>query len=76
MNHLYEENLLKKKDLENKYQRELCQNSPKTLTYETESALSKENVFKDIYAGIDLFHRLIREAKQELESKKLHYKPY
>lgn len=76
MNHKYKEKYFKGNELKAKRQRELYQSSPKTLTYEAESALNKEDIFKALYAGIDLFDRLIYEAKQELESKKLQYKAY
>jgi hypothetical protein len=62
------------KPLERKTQREPCQNPPKPLTYETESGVNKEYILRDLYAGIDLFDRLIREAKQEFEAKNLYYR--
>lgn len=71
MNHEY-----KAKNLESKTQRELYQNPPNHLAYEPESTPNKEYILRDIYAGIDLFDRLIREAKEELEDKKLHYRAY
>lgn len=67
MNHRYKENYLKEKYLRNRDQRELYQNPPKALAYEGEAAFNREEVFKDIYAGIYLFDRLIYEAKRELK---------
>jgi hypothetical protein len=69
MKYRYEE-----KPLENKIQRELYQNPPKPLPYETEPGVKREYILRYLYAGIELFDRLIREAKQELEDKKLYYR--
>jgi hypothetical protein len=68
MNHEYKE-----KNLESKTQRELYQNPSNHPTYEPESAVNKEYILRDIYAGIDLFDRLIREAREEFEAKRGHY---
>jgi len=69
MKYRYEE-----KPLERNMQREPYQNSPKPVTCETESVVNKEYILRDLYAGIELFDRLIREAKQEFEAKNLHYR--
>ena len=69
MKYRYEE-----KPLERKTQRGPYQNLPKPVTYEIESAINKEYILRDLYAGIELFDRLIREAKQEFETKNLYYR--
>jgi hypothetical protein len=71
MNHEYKE-----KNLESKAQRELCQNPPNHLAYEPQSSTNKEYILRDIYAGIDLFDRLIREAREESETKKMYCRTY
>ena len=69
MRHQYKE-----KNLESKTQTEPYQNSPNHSIYESESAVNKGYILRDIYEGIDLFDRLIREAKEELEGKEMYYR--
>jgi hypothetical protein len=68
MNHEYKE-----KNLESKMQKELCQDPPNHLTYEPQTTINKEYILRDIYAGIELFDRLIRETREEFEARKLYY---
>ena len=64
----------KEKTVESKTQRESDLCPPNPVIYEPPSSTSKEYVLRQIYAGIELFDRLIREARQEFKSKKLHYR--
>lgn len=69
MNHEYKE-----KNLESKTQRELCQNPSSHSTYKPQPTINKEYILRDIYAGIGLFDRLIREAKDEFEANEMYYR--
>jgi hypothetical protein len=68
------ERTYKEKDVESKKQRESNLCPPNPVTYEPQFSANKEYILRDIYAGIELFDRLIREAKQELEAKKMYYR--
>ena len=69
MNHEYKE-----KNLERKTKTEPYQNPPSRSIHEPLSDINEDYMFRYIYAGIDLFDRLIREAREEFEDKKSYYR--
>ena len=63
------ERTYKEKTVESKRQRESNLCSPNPVIYEPQSSTNKEYILRQIYAGIELFDRLIREVREELEAK-------